>query len=57
MQHISEETVRTLVGRYADMVFRIACQNTHDRYEAEDIVQEGPFSRSFCALFPRMRSA
>lgn len=55
MQHISEETVRTLVGRYADMVFRIACQNTHDRYEAEDIVQES-FLRSFCALFPRMRS-
>ena len=48
MQHISEETVRALVGRYADMVFRIACQNTHDRYEAEDIVQE-----VFLALFLR----
>ena len=55
MQHISEETVRALVGRYADMVFRIACQNTHDRYEAEDIVQE-VFLALFCAPFPRMRS-
>lgn len=48
MQNIAEETVRAVIGRYADMVLRIAYQNTHDLYESEDIVQE-----VFLALFSR----
>ena len=40
MQNISEETVRSVIGRYGDMVMRIAYQNTRDRAESEDIVQE-----------------
>ena len=41
MQNISEETVRSVIGRYGDMVMRIAYQNTRDRAESEDIVQIG----------------
>lgn len=48
MQNISEETVRSVIGRYGDMVMRIAYQNTRDRAESEDIVQE-----VFLALFLR----
>ena len=48
MQNISEETVRAVIGRYGDMVMRIAYQNTRDRAESEDIVQE-----VFLALFLR----
>lgn len=40
MQNISEETVRAVIGRYGDMVMRIAYQNTRDRAESEDIAQE-----------------
>ena len=49
MQNISEETVRSVIGRYGDMVMRIAYQNTRDRAESEDIVQE-----VFLALFLRI---
>lgn len=48
MQNISEETVRSVIGRYGDMVMRIAYQNTRDRAESEDIVQ-----KVFLALFLR----
>ena len=48
MQNISEETVRAVIGCYGDMVMRIAYQNTRDRAESEDIVQE-----VFLALFLR----
>ena len=48
MPNISEKTVRAVIGRYGDMVMRIAYQNTRDRAESEDIVQE-----VFLALFLR----
>ena len=38
----------SVIGRYGDMVMRIAYQNTRDRAESEDIVQE-----VFLALFLR----
>ncbi len=45
---IAAEEVRAIIGKYSDMVLKIAYQNTRDLYESEDIVQE-----VFLALFSR----
>lgn len=45
---IAAEEVRAIIGKYSDMVLKIAYQNTRDLQESEDIVQE-----VFLALFSR----
>lgn len=42
MQHspIDEITIRRIVESYSDLIMRIAYQNTRNRYESEDIMQE-----------------
>lgn len=45
---IAAEEVRAIIGKYSDMVLKIAYQNTRDLCESEDIVQE-----VFLALFSR----